>query len=433
VDAARIDDVRLWQALDSRGNPTIAAAVVAGSGRGQALAPAGASAGSHEAIFIRDGAGHRYDGRSVRAHAERVYGNVREALIGVDAADPQAVDSALRTLDPDPQLASIGGNVGTAVSIAAWLAAADAAGLEPWMWLARAVGRRPTIPMPMVNIISGGAHAGSMIDIQDILVVPIGADCFSDAIEWCWRVRAGTRAVLDDMGFVTALVADEGGLAAAFDSDERAIEAVVAGVQRAGLRPGIDMSIALDVAATECQVPGGYRMLGEVVDSGTFVDRIIHWRERYPIVSIEDGAGEDDDVGWARLAALCADTQVLGDDRYVTTVTRMRLGIQRAEANAVLVKPNQAGTLGQALQVVANALDADWAPVVSARSGETEETWLADLATGTAAGQIKVGSTMRSERTAKWNRLLYLEQAHELDYAGPQALAPRGNRVGGSQ
>ena len=425
MSVAPIRDVRLWQALDSRGNPTIAARVVAGSGCGDALAPAGASAGSHEALFIRDGAGHGFDGRSVRAHAQQMQGQVLQVLAGVDAADPMAVDHALRALDPDPQLRAIGGNVGTAVSIAAWLAAADHEGAEPWAWLAGSLGRSAILPMPMVNIISGGAHAGSMIDIQDILVVPVGARSFSEAIEWCWRARAGTREVLDRMGFTTALVADEGGLAAAFDSDERAIEAVVGGIEGAGLRPGVEMSIALDVAATECQVGDGYRMLGSEVSSTVFVDRVIGWRAQFPIVSIEDGAGEDDDDGWSRLALLRDTTQVLGDDRYVTTVSRMRAGMARGEANSVLVKPNQAGTLGQALLVVQEALEAGWAPVVSARSGETEETWLADLATGTGAGQIKVGSTMRSERTAKWNRLLYLEQAHALPYAGAKALAPR--------
>lgn len=420
-----ISDVRLWQALDSRGNPTIAARVVAGGGVGDALAPAGASAGSHEAIFIRDGKPDEYDGKSVRAHAQTWGDRVRDALIGRDASDPADVDAALRSLDTDPQLAHLGGNIGTAASIAAWLAAADAAGEEPWRWLAERTGLTPSIPLPMVNIISGGAHAGSMIDIQDVLVVPTGAANFSQAIEWCWRARAGTRAVLDDLGFTTALVADEGGLAAPFSANEGAIEAVVAGITRAGLRPGVDMSIALDVAATECQVPGGYRIGGQVVSSDVFVDRIIGWRRDYPIVSIEDGAGEDDDEGWSRIATLTHTTQVLGDDRYVTTVSRLDTGIAREEANSVLVKPNQAGTLGQALRVVQRALAVGWAPVVSARSGETEETWLADLATGTGAGQIKVGSTMRSERTAKWNRLLYLEQAHDLPYAGASALAPR--------
>ena len=420
-----ISDVQLWQALDSRGNPTVAARVVAGSGIGDALAPAGASAGSHEAIFIRDGNAEEYDGRSVRVHAQNMQERVRQALVGRNAGDPTDIDSALRGIDSDPQLRTLGGNVATAVSVAAWLAAADSSRQEPWRWLAERMASTPSIPLPMVNIISGGAHAGSMIDIQDVLVVPFGATSFRQAIEWCWRVRSGTRAVLDDMGFTTALIADEGGLAAPFDANERAIEAVVEGITRAGLRPGTDMAIALDVAATECQVPGGYRIGGEVVSSSAFVDRVIGWRRDYPIVSIEDGAGEDDDEGWSRIASLVDSTQVLGDDRYVTTVTRLDTGIARGEANSVLVKPNQAGTLEQALRVVTRALSVGWAPVVSARSGETEETWLADLATGTGAGQIKVGSTMRSERTAKWNRLLYLEQAHDLPYAGAGTLAPR--------
>lgn len=420
-----ISDVQLWQALDSRGNPTVAARVVAGRGVGDSLAPSGASAGSHEAIFIRDGNAGEYAGASVRAHIQSVRERVREALIGRDADDPADVDRALRGVDPDPQLALLGGNVGTAVSIAAWLAAANAAKEEPWRWLADRTSATPVIPLPMVNIISGGAHAGSMIDIQDVLVIPVGAESFAQAIEWCWRVRAGTRAVLDDRGFTTALVADEGGLAAPFDANERAIEAVVDGIMRAGLRPGEQVSVALDVAATECQVPGGYRMGGETLTSTEFVDRVIGWRREYPIVSIEDGAGEDDELGWARITSLTDTTQVLGDDRYVTTVTRLDAGIGLREANSVLVKPNQAGTLEQALRVVQRALSVGWAPVVSARSGETEETWLADLATGTGAGQIKVGSTMRSERTAKWNRLLYLEQAHDLSYAGAAALAPR--------
>jgi len=420
-----ISDVRLWQALDSRGNPTIAARVTAGSGVGVALAPAGASAGSHEAIFIRDGNPGEYAGRSVRAHAAALQASVHDALIGQNAESPAHVDEALRGLDPDPQLRTLGGNVGTAVSVACWLAAADSARIEPWQWLAQRTSATASIPLPMVNIISGGAHAGSMIDIQDVLVIPVGATSFSEAIEWCWRVRAGTRAVLDDRGYTTALVADEGGLAAPFDANERAIEAVVEGIERAGLRPGDQVAIALDVAATECQVPGGYRLGGSDLSSQAFVDCVMGWRSLYPIVSIEDGAGEDDDDGWARLAGLVASTQVLGDDRYVTTVSRLEAGIARGEANSVLVKPNQAGTLEQALRVVDKALSVGWSPVVSARSGETEETWLADLATGTGAGQIKVGSTMRSERTAKWNRLLYLEQAHGLPYAGARALAPR--------
>lgn len=420
--AGLIADCHLWQALDSRGDPTVAATIEIGSASGTALAPAGASAGSHEALFLRDG-GSAYGGRAVADHIARVQERVRAAVIGVDAADPWAVDGALRALDGDDRLADIGGHVGTAVSIAAWLAAASAQGVAPWQLLVGATARPPTLPLPMVNIVSGGAHAAGIIDIQDVLCVPVGAGSFAEAIEWCSRVRAGTRAVLAEAGFATALIADEGGLAAPFASDDDAIAAVVEGIARAGLQPGSDVAVALDVAATECFAGGQYRMAGQRVSSPEFVDRIRQWRQRYPLVSIEDGAAEDDDEGWALLADLRPDTQVLGDDRYVTSPQRVLRGIARSEANAVLIKPNQAGTLARALDAIATASAAGWASVVSARSGETEETWLADLAVGTGAGQIKVGSTMRSERTAKWNRLLWLEQTAGLPFAGAAALA----------
>lgn len=420
--AGLIADCHLWQALDSRGDPTVAATIEIGSASGTALAPAGASAGSHEALFRRDG-GSAYGGRAVADHIARVHERVRAAVIGVDAADPWAVDGALRALDGDDRLADIGGHVGTAVSIAAWLAAASAQGVAPWQLLVGATARPPTLPLPMVNIVSGGAHAAGIIDIQDVLCVPVGAGSFAEAIEWCSRVRAGTRAVLAEAGFATALIADEGGLAAPFASDDDAIAAVVEGIARAGLQPGSDVAVALDVAATECFAGGQYRMAGQRVSSPEFVDRIRQWRQRYPLVSIEDGAAEDDDEGWALLAELRPETQVLGDDRYVTSPQRVLRGIERGEANAVLIKPNQAGTLARALDAIVAASGAGWASVVSARSGETEETWLADLAVGTGAGQIKVGSTMRSERTAKWNRLLWLEQTAGLPYAGRAALA----------
>lgn len=421
-DRATIADVRLWQALDSRGDPTVAATVVAGDGRAQALAPAGASAGSHEAVFLRD-AGAEYRGRSVAGHISRVAGQVSAGLVGVDAADPWAVDTALRALDADDQLRRIGGHVGTAVSIAAWLAAAAHRQQEPWQVLAAAAETTPTLPLPMVNIISGGAHAGGMIDIQDVLCVPVGAGSVAEAVEWCARVRAGTREVLDDAGYTTALIADEGGLAAPFTSDEQAIEAVLSGIERCGLEPGREVTIALDVAATENHNDGWYRMAGRRADSAEFTARIRSWRERYPLSSIEDGAAEDDDAGWAQLALLRPGTQVLGDDRYATSPARLQRGVDLGEANAVLIKPNQAGTLARALSAMAVARRAGWATVVSARSGETEETWLADLAVGSGAGQIKVGSTMRSERTAKWNRLLWLETATDLPFAGSGALA----------
>lgn len=418
-----ITGVTTLQALDSRGNPTVAAIVETGLGRGTAIAPAGASAGSHEAAFIRDN-GPYYEGRSVSAHLDRVGGRVQAALLTKDADDPAAVDSALRDLDTDPQLRDIGGHVGTAVSLAAWLAAAAGSGREPWQAIRDYTGATAQIPLPMVNIISGGAHAGGLIDIQDILAVPIGAGSFAEAIEWCWRTRRGTQLVLEDMGHQTSLIADEGGLAAPFACDEDALAAVVAGITRAGLAPGEDVSLAIDVAATQLVIAEGYAMGGDMATAGQVVARLKQWRDAYPLVSIEDGLGEDDDEGWAGQSELCATTQVLGDDRYATSPARLTTGIARREANAVLIKPNQAGTLHEALRTILEARRNSWATVVSARSGETEETWLSDLATGSGAGQIKVGSTMRSERTAKWNRLLLLEHESGLPYAGPSLLAP---------
>lgn len=418
-----ITGVTTLQVLDSRGNPTVAAIVETDLGRGMAIAPAGASAGSHEAVFVRDNGPH-YEGRSVSAHLERVGERVQAALMTKDADDPAAVDSALRQLDADPQLRDIGGHVGTAVSLAAWLAASAGSGREPWQAIRDYTGATAQLPMPMVNIISGGAHAGGLIDIQDILAVPIGAGSFAEAIEWCWRTRRGTQLVLEDMGYQTSLIADEGGLAAPFARDEDALAAVVAGIARAGLEPGADVSLAIDVAATQFVIPGGYAMGGGQASAAEVVARLTQWRAAYPLVSIEDGVGEDDDDGWSLQSDLCARTQVLGDDRYASRHARLTTGIARGEANAVLIKPNQAGTLHEALRTILEARRNSWATVVSARSGETEETWLSDLATGSGAGQIKVGSTMRSERTAKWNRLLLLEHESGLPYAGASLLAP---------
>ena len=419
----RIVEVTAWQALDSRGNPTVAARIETATGSGVAIAPAGASAGSHEAVFIRD-ASDSYSGRSVSQHLASVFPRVRAALLGLDAGNPEEIDTALRDIDPDPLMRLIGGNVATAVSVAAWLAHADALSESPWVSISSYLGVTPSIPLPMVNIISGGAHADGMIDIQDVLAVPVGARSFAEAIEWCWLTRLGTQQVMNAAGFNTALVADEGGLAAPFRNDEEALATVVAGIERAGLRPGVDVCLALDVAASECLTESGYRMGGKQVSSSEFVQRLVSWRSMFPIVSLEDGAGEDDDGGWQEMSVLATNTQILGDDRYVTSYKRLMEGISRKEANAILIKPNQAGTLFQALRSLLEAKANDWATVVSARSGETEETWLADLAVGSGAGQIKVGSTMRSDRTAKWNRLLFLEATTGLNYVGVSALAP---------
>jgi enolase len=414
-----ITDVDVWQGLDSRGDPTICARVNIAGSFGQALAPAGASAGRHEAAFLRDGGGG-YAGRSVSQLAARVRPLLQDALIGRDASDPDDLDTQLRAVDATTSWSGIGGNVATAVSIAAWLALADAESCEPWQVIASWTGADPIVPMPMINVISGGAHADRAIDIQDVLIIPQRAHTPEEAIETAWRVRGATRTVLERDGFPTALVADEGGLAAPFASNRDAIAAVHRAIGDLGQTPGSQIGIALDVAATQFEEsPGLYRLDGDLRTNAEVVATIDDWCTRFGIVSVEDPLSEDDD--WTSVQSLVTHTQVVGDDRYATSVDRLALGIEHAEANAVLIKPNQAGSLVGALRALLLARESGWATVVSARSGDTEDSWLVDLAVGSGAGQLKVGSTMRSERTAKWNRLLTLAHRTHLPFAQPYA------------
>jgi enolase len=281
----------------------------------------------------------------------------------------------------------------------------------------------------MVNVLSGGAHAGGLVDIQDVLVVPVGASSFTEAIEWASRVRAATAAVLGERGHHTSLVADEGGLAASLSSNREAVEVVAAGIERSRLVPGEQAAIAIDVAATQFQAGTRYRLAseGRSVSAGELVDEIRSWCDLYPVVSIEDALGEDDSEGW-RLASTQLPGQLLGDDLFATSPERLAAGIAGGVANAVLVKPNQVGTLSDAQRVVELARSANYATVLSARSGETEDVWLAELAVGWRVGQLKVGSTTRSERNAKWNHLLRLEAEHPgAMFAGRDVLAPRPN------
>jgi enolase len=292
-----------------------------------------------------------------------------------------------------------------------------------------APGERPLLPMPMVNIISGGAHAGRALDVQDLLVVPVGADSFAEAIEMAWRVRRGTAAVLDELGLPSALIADEGGLGPRLPSNRAALDVLLKGIEKAGLEPHFDIGIAIDVAATQFYdvETRTYRLDLEKREFSApeFVDELAEWCAYYPIVSIEDPLADQDWDSWRRAAAVLSNIQLLGDDLFVTDTQRLAMGIADGIANAVLVKPNQTGTLSAAHDVVRQARDAGLATVLSARSGETEDAWLADLAVGWRTGQIKVGSTMRSERTAKWNRLLRIEAelGADADFAGADALA----------
>lgn len=422
-----ITDLRSWEALDSRGRPTVAARVcVDGGFSATALAPSGASAGSHEAAELRDG-GERYQGRGVRRAVEHVRSRLAPALRGIDVS---TVDAVLRGLDPTPGFAGLGANAVIAVSLAALRARAAAAGTSVARLLA---GDGPLLlPMPMVNIVSGGAHAGGLVDIQDVLVIPIGATSFAQAIEWAAAVRAAaTTLARAHPGSV--LVADEGGLGLPLRSNREALELVTDAIRAAGLEPGTDVSLGIDVAATQLVHESGYRFASEdrTLRPAQLVDEVTAWCADSPVVSVEDIVAEDDWDGWRYASEMLGDrVELVGDDLFVTSPSRLDRGIQAGIGNSVLVKVNQNGLVSGAAEVIAAAHAAGYRTVVSARSGDTEEDWLADLAVGWRAGQIKVGSTHRSERTAKWNRLLELEATEQTTFAGPwQQGRPRDPRA----
>lgn len=425
MSGAIVERVLAWEALDSRGSPTVACAVLLrGGAEGQAIVPSGASTGSHEAHERRDG-GERYAGRGVRDAVEAVRTQIASALVGCDADDQEAVDGLLHALDGTPDLRRLGANAVLAVSVASALAAAAAHGEPLWRRLDPA---GPLLPLPMVNVLSGGAHAGGLIDVQDVLVVPVGAATFGEAVEWAWRVRAATAAELRRRGFDPSLVADEGGLAAPLARNRDALDLVLAGIERSGLSAGSEVALALDLAATQLHRDGAYQLPaeGRALDAAGLVEELTEWARAYPLVSIEDPLAEDDLEGWRLAARALGRVQVLGDDLFATSVDRLEQGISEGIANAILVKPNQAGTLSGARAALERARGAGYATVVSARSGDTEDAWLADLAVGWRAGQIKVGSTVRSERTAKWNRLLRIEaEEPAATFAGPGGLAGR--------
>ncbi len=423
-----IVDVDAWEVLDSRGRPTVACRIRLGDGSvGVATVPSGESTGRHEAHELRDG-GERYGGLGVQGAVANVRSELTAAVVGLDAGDQRAVDVRLRATDGTPNLARLGANAVLSVSLACAVASAQSRRAPLW----QVIGSAPRLPLPMVNIISGGAHASNMIDIQDLLVVPVGAASFAEAIEWAGRVRSATAKVADAEGIASALVADEGGIAARLTSNRAAVELLARGVEASGLRLGDQIGIAIDVAATHMLSPDGrYRLTAEdrMLDAQELVDEIESWCAALPILSVEDVVAEDDWAGWEYASERLGHIQLLGDDLFATQLNRLDEGRTRGVANAVLVKVNQNGTLTGGLDVVARAREIGYAPVVSARSGETEDTWLADVAVGSQAGQIKVGSTVRSERNAKWNRLLRIEREiggfGDVPYAGSAALGPR--------
>ncbi|MDP9370962.1 MAG: phosphopyruvate hydratase [Chloroflexota bacterium] len=427
----RIRQARGREILDSRGRPTVEADVILGDGTvGRASVPSGASTGRHEAVELRDGDRGRYGGFGVRRAVAHVNEELAPAVAGLDAGDQRAVDARLIERDGTPDKGRLGANAILAVSLAACRAAAAARGRPLYRHIAGLAGvERPTIPLPMVNIISGGLHAGGQLDIQDVLVIPTGARSFAEALERVSAIHAAVGARVRAEGH-QPLVADEGGWAPRLPRNEDALAWTQEALGAAGLTAGADVALAVDVAASHFHEPGSatYRLRADdrLLGADQLTQLLAGWAERYAVVSLEDGLAEDDWDGWRRLtAALGACLQLLGDDIFTTNPARLERGIREGIANAVLVKPNQIGTLTETLDVIRRARAAGYRTVVSARSGETEDSFLADLAAGSAAGQIKVGSVTRSSRLAKWNQLLRIEEELGPDaYVGAAALAP---------
>jgi enolase len=421
VSAAAIQTIHARQVFDSRGRPTVEAEVtLAGGASGRASAPSGASRGAAEAFELRDGDAARFEGRGVGRAVAGVNGEIAAALVGRDALDQSALDAAMRGLDGTAQLTRLGGNAILAVSIAVARAGAAALGQPLCRRLADLAGvAGPTMPMPMVNILSGGLHAGRGMDVQDFLAIPVGARSYGEALEWSLRVRAAATALCAEAGLPT-LLADEGGLSPGFTDGADALTLMVRAFERAGLRPGEDAAIALDIAASSLTDAEGryvFRRADRLLGSPEMIETQADWTARFPIVSIEDGLGEEDWAAWPELTRRLGHIQLVGDDLFATQADRIARGVREGAANAALIKINQNGTLSGTLEALAAARAGGFATVISARSGETEDPFIADLAVGVAGGQIKIGSVRTSERMAKYNQLLRLEEAR-LPFAG---------------
>ncbi len=399
---------RVW---DSRGRPTVETEIrLQGGATGRAIAPAGASRGSNEAIDLRDG-GAAFGGLGVDRAVANVNGDIADALQDLDAAGQQEIDDALIALDGTANKERLGGNALVATSMAVLHAAAAAHEQPLWRYLAG--DATPTLPLPQVQIFGGGAHAGRRVDIQDFLVMPVGAKNADQGFVWVAEVYRAAGELMAEAGGLAG-VADEGGWWPNFASNEEALEMLVRAIEKAGYRPGADMAIALDVAASEFGKGGRYRLALEdrEIDSDGLIEMLVGWTERYPIVSIEDAVGEDDAEGMKRFTAAVGDRiQVIGDDFLVTDAARVHAAAQDGACNAVLLKPNQAGTVSETRAALGAAQSNGWGTVVSARSGETEDVTVSHLSVGWNAGQLKVGSFARSERMAKWNDILRIAEA----------------------
>jgi enolase len=407
-----IMDIRAREIIDSRGNPTVEADVTLTSGAfGRAAVPSGASTGEHEALELRDGDADRYGGKGVQMAVQSIEERIAPALDGLIATDQMAIDRLLIELDGTPNKGKLGANAILAVSMAVARAAADDVGLPLYRYLGGPMAR--TLPVPMMNILNGGAHATNTVDFQEYMVVPVGAENFADAVRMGAEVFHALKKVLVKRKLSTG-VGDEGGFAPDLKTDEEALKVVVEAIESAGYAPGKEIAIALDCAASELFKAGKYtfKKSGAGTKSAEgMIELYTGWLDDYPIVSIEDGLAEDDWDGWAKLTASLGDRlQLVGDDLFVTNTERLARGISGDVANAILIKLNQIGTLTETLEAIELARANGYQSIISHRSGETEDTFIADLAVATGAGQIKTGSASRTDRVAKYNQLLRIEE-----------------------
>mgnify|MGYP006286672461 FL=1 len=404
-----IEDVRAIELLDSRGNPTVAATVRLVSGvEARAAVPSGASTGAHEAVELRDG-GDRFLGKGVQQAVRNVHERIAPAILGMDAADQLALDRTMIELDGTPNKGELGANAILAVSLAAARAAAATFEMPLYRYLG-GVGAR-ALPVPMMNVINSGEHADNNVDMQEFMLAPVGFSTFSDALRAGVETFHHLKKVLSARGYATA-VGDEGGFAPDLKSNEEAIEVILEAIQKAGYTPGDQIAIGLDPASTEFFQDGHYHLKaeGKTLDAAGMIDYWADWVERYPIISIEDGLAEDDWKAWADLTqAVGPHVQLVGDDLFVTNTERLQRGIDEDVANAILVKVNQIGSLSESMAAIDLAMRNGYAAMISHRSGETEDAFIADLAVAVNAGQIKTGSASRSDRLAKYNRLLEIE------------------------
>ena len=407
-----IDDIKAMEILDSRGNPTVQTTVTLANGvKGSAAVPSGASTGEFEAVELRDGDPKRYQGKGVRKAVENVNTVLARGLKGMDATQQYDIDHAMLKLDGTKNKSMLGANAILSVSLAAAKAAAAAFGMPLYRYIGGC--KAYTLPVPMMNILNGGVHASNTVDIQEFLIMPVGAPSFTEGLRWCAEVFHSLKSVLSNRGLSTA-VGDEGGFAPDLKDDEEAIKAILEGIEKAGYTPGEQFCIAMDPASSEWYQKDGSYLLTKKHKQMSADELIDFWErliDKYPIISLEDGLAEEDWEGWKKLTdRLGKKVQLVGDDLFVTNTERLKKGIQMGAANSILIKLNQIGTLTETLDAIATAQRAGYTAVVSHRSGETADTTIADLAVAVNAGQIKTGAPSRSERVAKYNRLLYIEQ-----------------------